>query len=325
MTDRKPIVVVLGGNAFAAPGGKLTMAEQFRFARSALQQLAPLLDSQAPLLISHGNGPQVGHMLTRVEESLGKAYAVGLEVCVAETEGELGYVLEQTLYNLLLDRGEYRPLVSVLTQVLVAPHDPAFADPSKPIGPFYDEARAAELTRQGFAVREDAGRGFRRVVPSPEPQQIVEFAVMEQLVERGVIVVAAGGGGIPVVQDESGRLQGVEAVIDKDRTAALLASQLDADQLVILTCVPCAYTHFGTPQQTPLGRLSASEARQLLTDGHFAPGSMGPKMEAAIRFVEQGGRRTIICDPPNLAAALDSQAGTRIEPDTSLPATGGNT
>jgi carbamate kinase len=305
------VVVALGGNAFAAAGRPLTMAGQFEFAQRALRELAPLIGDGSELLLSHGNGPQVGHMLARVERSLGAAYAVPLEVCVAESEGELGYVLLQSLHNVLAEAGLRRPVVSLLTQVRIAADDPAFGRPTKPVGPFYDEARALSLAGQGYAVAPDAGRGWRRVVPSPAPLEVLDLDVIAALLSLGVLVVAAGGGGIPVVE-EAGRLRGVDAVIDKDATAALLAARLGAELLVILTGVACAYRDFGSPRQAPLPVLTPAQAERLLAEGHFAPGSMGPKIEAALHFARETGGRALICDPPSLAAALAGRAGTRI-------------
>ncbi len=306
------VVTVFGGNAFAGAGGQLTMRGQFEFAQGALKELTPLFSEDCQLLISHGNGPQVGHMLTRVEEALGKAYSIPLEVCVAESEGELGYVLQQSLYNMLLSEGISRPIVSLLTQVVVDEDDPAFLNPTKPIGPFFDQQRGQQMQDSGFAVVEDSGRGFRRVVPSPEPRRIVEIEVMEKLLEMGVIVVAAGGGGIPVVQ-RNGQLSGVEAVIDKDLTAAMIAEQLNAELLLILTGVPCAYRNFNADNQEAIGRIDTAQAKRLIEEGHFAPGSMLPKMEAALRFVTGGQRRAIICDPPSVQAALRGEAGTILD------------
>lgn len=312
MPERRRVVVVLGGNAFAPPGAPLTMAGQFRFARDALASLGPLLDPSIELFVGHGNGPQVGHMLIRVEEALGKAYALPLEVCVAESEGELGYVLSQSLGNLLRERGTPRPIASLLTQVVVDADDPGFDRPDKPVGPFYDADQAAALRAEGFAVKEDAGRGFRRVVASPEPREVIDWKVIDALLSLGVVVIAAGGGGVPVTRDAGGELRGVDAVIDKDLSAALLAGLLGADLLVILTGVDGAYRDFGTPSATRIDRLTAAEARALAAEGQFAPGSMGPKMEAAARFAAQGGR-AIICDPPSLTAALEGRAGTTVE------------
>lgn len=307
-------MLVLGGNAFTLPGEPLTMAGQFAFAESLFQRLVPLFESSSRIVVTHGNGPQVGQMLTRVEESLGKAYALPLEVCVAESEGELGYVLEQSLQNVLREHGLQRSVVSVLTQVVVDESDPAFDEPSKPVGVFYSDEQATALRGQGFVLKEDSGRGFRRVVPSPVPQSIVETSVIWQLTHSGVIVVAAGGGGIPVVE-RGGRLCGVEAVIDKDHSSALLGQLIDADQMLILTGVPCAYRHFGTTSQEPIGRVTPDAAAALVQEGHFAAGSMLPKMEAAIRFSRRPGCRAVICDIDSLPDALSGEAGTIVEQD----------
>ncbi|MFW5920426.1 MAG: carbamate kinase [Polyangiales bacterium] len=313
MTAPRRVVAALGGNAFVPPGGKLTMAGQFRFAREAVGELEPLLGSEVQLLVAHGNGPQVGHMLVRVERSLGQAYEVPLEVCVAESEGELGYVLQQTIHNAFAERGSPRAVVSLITQVVVARDDPAFDDPTKPIGPFYERERAEELRAAGFAVREERGRGFRRVVPSPEPREVVEAEVIARLLELGIVVVAAGGGGVPVVRAEGGRLEGVDAVVDKDLSAALVADGIGADTLLILTGVPYAYIGWGTPEQEPVRSATPERVRELAGEGHFPPGSMGPKMEAAARFVERTpGRKSIVCDPASLRAALAGTAGTQV-------------
>jgi len=302
-------VAALGGNAFAARGSALTMEGQFRFARDALRQLEPLFAPGIDLLITHGNGPQVGHELVRVERAQGEAYTLPLDVCVAETQGELGYVLSRTLRDLLAAEGRPRPVSALVTMVEVDPHDPAFARPTKPVGPVLEPAQAAALRARGVAVRDDAGRGLRRVVPSPEPLRVVETDVVRALLGLGAAVVAAGGGGVPVARVD-GALQGVEAVVDKDLTAALLADALEADLLLILTDVPCACTDYRTPQERPLGRLSVAEARRLLRQGHFAPGSMAPKVEACVRFASRPGRRAAICDLPHLAGALRGEAGT---------------
>lgn len=317
-TDRtqrpRRVVAALGGNAFAPPGEGLTMAGQFRYAREALSQLGPLLDDRTELVLAHGNGPQVGHMLIRVEETLGHAYALPLSVCVAETEGELGYVLSQSLHNVLNALKLRRPIASLLTQVRVDVDDPAFANPTKPVGPFYTEAQADALKARGFAVREDAGRGWRRVVPSPEPRAIVDVAVIDTLLRAGALVVAIGGGGVPVFERD-GALEGVDAVIDKDLASALLADRLDASVLVILTDVANAFLDWRKPTRRAIGKVTVSEARALLREGHFAEGSMGPKIEAAARFASRAGRRAIITNPSSLSAALEGAAGTEVISD----------
>ncbi len=305
------IVVVLGGNAFVAPGQPLTMEGQMRFAAEAMERLAPLLDRPAQLLLSHGNGPQVGQMLTRVEAAAGRAYRQPLEVCVAETQGELGYVLQQALQNSLSRRGRHRACVALLSQVEVAADDPAFHLPTKPIGRFFTAEEARALTGHGFAMAEDAGRGWRRVVPSPAPRQVLELEVIRRLLEQDVVVIAAGGGGIPVVRGDNG-WTGVEAVVDKDLTGALLAIELAADRLVILTDVPCVYRGFRSPRPEPLATLTVDAARRWAAAGEFAAGSMLPKVEAATHFTATTGRPALICNPGNLSEALRGRAGTWI-------------
>jgi carbamate kinase len=288
------------------------MAGQFEFAERALERLLPLLEDDRELLIAHGNGPQVGHMLARVEAALGEAVAIPLEVCVAESEGELGYVLQQTLHNLFCRREIMRPVVSVLTQTIVDVDDPSLRRPTNPIGPTYGASRARELERQGFALREEPD-GWRRIVPSPEPREIVEIDVVQDLLRAGVAVVAAGGGGVPVVRGEGGDIDGIDAVVDKDLSGALLASALDADDLIILTSVPCVYLDFGTDAQRRLAHATPAEIESLADAGQFEAGTMAPKVEAARRFARAGGT-TIICDVDSLAEALAGRSGMRVEP-----------
>lgn len=308
---KERVVVALGGNAFTRQGRDLSMRGQFQFARHALRQLLPIFDAHHEVLLCHGNGPQVGYMLIRVEQALGAAYNLPLEVCVAESEGELGYVLQQSLHNVLAEVGQARPVVSVLTQVVVHEDDPAFSKPEKPIGPFYDQARAQALIAQGFTLVQDSGRGFRRVVPSPRPQSVVELEVLRSLLDDGTVVIAAGGGGIPVVFKQ-GELHGVDAVVDKDLSSALLADRLGAQRLIIITGVPCAYLNFGTAQQEPIGEVCSRDVRRWLDEGQFGVGSMRPKMQAALQFASLPGREAIICDPDGLEAAMAGRGGTRV-------------
>lgn len=302
-------MVVLGGNAFAGSGRPLTMDGQFQFAHDVLAKLEPVLASDCPVVLTHGNGPQVGQMLTRVEVARDDAYRLPLEVCVAETEGELGYVLQQSLYNVFADLGKPRPIVSLLTQVVVDEQDPAFKTPTKPIGRVLQRQEADELQSEGIAVREEAGRGFRRLVPSPKPLEIIESDVIRSLLEAGVVVIAAGGGGVPVIRSQA-HLRGVDAVVDKDLASALLGVQLGATEMIIVTDVPCAYRDYRTSAQTAIGRIDVATAKQLMKDGHFAPGSMLPKIEAACRFCGRPETRVVICSPNNLLAALAGEAGT---------------
>lgn len=309
-STRERLVISLGGNAFAGAGEALTMAGQFAFAARTLAPLGALLDDGQQLLVTHGNGPQVGYILTRVEEALGKAYRLPLEVCVAESEGEIGYVLQQTLHNLTAGR---RPVAALLTQVVVAAGDPAFAEPTKPIGPWFEPAQAEALARAGMPLLRDAqGRG-RRLVASPQPLAVVEADTVRRLVELGVIVIAAGGGGIPVVARD-GRLSGVEAVVDKDLATTLLAVAIGADHLLLVTGVDGVYTDFGGPCAQRLTHTHPDQLQALLEAGHFPPGSMGPKVEAAIRFVRATGGRAAICQPGDLAEAMAGRAGTLVEP-----------
>lgn len=306
------VVAVFGGNAFATSDGPLTTESQIAYAHHAAERLMPLLDEGTQLLISHGNGPQVGHILRRVEAAIGESYRLPLDFCVAESEGELGFVLAQAIRNVSHEQGLPRNVVSVLTQVEVGIDDPAFDQPSKPIGPFLDRAHAERLRAAGGHIVEDSGRGYRRVVPSPQPRRVFELEAIRILLEAEQIVIAAGGGGIPVIK-KNGRFVGVEAVIDKDLTGALMADQLDAEMLVIVTCVPCAYLFYNTDQQQPISQVTPAQLNTWLDEGHFAPGSMRPKVEATIQFASKLGRRAIICDVDSLPAALVGEASTIIQ------------
>jgi carbamate kinase len=306
------IVVALGGNALVQPEEEGTMATQFRNARAAMQAVVPLIELGDRVVITHGNGFQVGHILIRVEEALGKAYALPLEVCVAESQGEIGYLLEQALHNALTERGLRKSVVGVLTQVVVDSDDPAFDNPTKPVGPAFDTAGAEALKGAGFRVVEEPGRGWRKVVASPRPREIVDVEPIGWLLERDAVVIAAGGGGIPVARSADGQLQGVPAVIDKDLASALLARALGANQLLILTGEPAVYLNYQSADQQPLRTLDPGEARRFAGEGHFPPGSMGPKVEAAIEFVEAGGERAIITSVACLESALRGEDGTTI-------------
>jgi carbamate kinase len=264
-------------------------------------------------VITHGNGPQVGFILLRSELASDVLHTVPLDSCGADTQGALGYMIQQLLHNELFNRGVDTPVVSVVTQVVVAGDDPAFHNPSKPIGPFYDEAKAKLYAEeQGWAVVEDAGRGWRRVVPSPFPREIVELGAIKTLLQAGFVVIGVGGGGIPVVRDKEGNLRGREAVIDKDYASSLLASGIAADLFLITTAVEQVYLNYGQPDQKALDHMSVDEAKRYLGEGHFSPGSMGPKIKAVIQFLEQGGKQALITSPENLARALKGETGTRI-------------
>lgn len=310
----KTLLVAIGGNSLIRATERGTIAEQRANARRTADQLARLLTRGARLVLTHGNGPQVGADLLRSEIASDQAPPLPLDVCVAATQGEIGYVLAQALRESLYDLRIDTPIATIVTQIVVDERDPAFARPSKPIGPFYDADEARRRAHEfGWTLIEDARRGFRRVVPSPEPLAIVEIEAIRRLSASGVVVIAAGGGGIPVAQ-RHGQRAGVEAVIDKDRASALLARELGADTLLISTDVPNVYLNYRRPDQTPLGQLTASDAQRYLDAGHFPPGSMGPKIEAALRFLRDGGRVAIITSPERMLAALDGSAGTRIVP-----------
>lgn len=299
----------LGGNAFAGAGQSMTMRGQFEFATRTLAPLAAQQDNDRQLLITHGNGPQVGYILTRVEEALGKAYPLPLEVCVAESEGEIGYVLQQTMRNLT---GGQRPVTTLLTQVVVARNDEAFSHATKPIGPWFKPEHAASLQQSGMELVYDSrGRG-RRVVASPLPLKIVELEIIRQMLDLGIIVIAAGGGGIPVVEQDN-KLEGVEAVVDKDLTSALLAVGIEAEQFIMVTDVPGVYLNYDSESCQLLRHAAPGNLATWLAAGQFPPGTMGPKVEAAIEFVRATGKRAVICQAADLAAALKGEAGTVVE------------
>ncbi|MDQ2981040.1 MAG: carbamate kinase [Actinomycetota bacterium] len=299
-------VVALGGNALMRPGERGTAAEQRANLREACAALRPLLD-EPELVITHGNGPQVGNELLRHERAADEAPPLPLYLAVAQTQAEIGALLESELEPVA-----GRPVACLLTHVLVAEDDPAFAEPTKPVGPFYAEEKARELERdRGWKVVHDADRGWRRVVPSPQPLEVVELEAIRALLGSGAIVVACGGGGIPAAR-RGGHLAGLDAVIDKDRASALLARELGADRLVILTEVPAVYAAFGTERQEELRELSVDEAEELLPG--LAAGSMRPKVEASVEFVHATGHETLITSPAALAEALAGRSGTRIKP-----------
>jgi carbamate kinase len=297
-------VVALGGNALTRQGERGTAAEQRANLRRTVEAMRPLLDHER-LVVTHGNGPQVGNELVRHERAADEVPPLPLYLAVAQTQAEIGALIESELAPVA-----ERPVVCVLTHVRVDEDDPAFSDPTKPVGPFYDESHAKALERErGWDVRHDAGRGWRRVVPSPAPLEVVELEAVRALVEAGTIAVACGGGGIPCARHGS-RLVGLDAVIDKDRASALLAAALGADRLLILTDVPSVYRGFGTPEQEEVRELAADEAERLLPE--LAAGSIGPKVEAAAAFARATGREALITSADALAGALAGEAGTRV-------------
>ncbi len=309
------LVLALGGNALIRPGEAGTLEEQYRRICEAMAHTAGLVTAGFACVLTHGNGPMVGHLLLQMDCARALVPPMPLFISDADTEGGLGYLIQQCLVNELRRRGLKRGVATVVTQVVVDAADPAFSAPDKPVGPFYPAGEAARLEKeQGWRLAEDAGRGWRRLVPSPRPLTVVEQEIISYLWRGGFIVIAAGGGGVPVVREADGDLVGVEAVIDKDRTAAVLARETAADLLIFLTAVDRVYLDYGKPEQRPLESLSAAEAQKYLEARHFPPGSMGPKMEAAIDFLKRGGKRVLITQPETLSEALQGQAGTHIFP-----------
>jgi carbamate kinase len=306
------VVVALGGNALLRRGQEDTYENAYRSARGAAEKIADIATAGWEVVVTHGNGPQVGRILLQQEAARGWVHPMPLDVCGAESQGQIGYLLQVTIGDVFYERGMERPVATVLTLTRVRLDDPAFKDPTKPIGPFYEEDEANKLAQErGYAMKPDAHGGWRRVVPSPSPYSIVEAPVIRQLVADGVIVIASGGGGVPVVEDGP-RLVGVEGVVDKDLAAAILASDVEASVLLILTDVKTVQKGFGTDHAEPLDRLTPAEATELLEAGELGSGSMGPKVQAAIGFVEHGGRRAVIGDLDDAVAALRGHAGTTI-------------
>lgn len=313
--SRRLLTLAIGGNAMQSGGDGPGAQEWFTALERSLPPLVDLVRAGHDLVLTHGNGPQVGDELLRMEASSLFVAALSLDLCVAETGGSIGYAIQQVLGNLLRAAGIGRQVIAVSTQVIVAADDPDFLRPSKPVGPFYSRAQAERLARQhGWQTVEDSGRGWRRVVPSPRPLRVLEVATIRSLVESGAIPIAVGGGGIPVVETPSG-LRGVEAVIEKDLATGVLAAALGADTAFFLTGVERVVTGFGGPSPRPLDRLTVSEARRLLDAGEFPRGSMGPKVEAAMRFVDSGGKRAVITSLDQVAGALEGRAGTHIVRD----------
>jgi len=308
----KTILLAVGGNALIRAGEKGSVAEQMANARRTAVEVIALCRAGYRIVLTHGNGPQVGAALLRSERAANQVPGHSLDVCDACTQGEIGYVVQQALESEMKIAGLHIPVVTVVTQSVVSPDDPAMQHPTKPIGPFYSRVDAEERKRQfGWEIVEDASRGYRRVVPSPEPVEIVELEVIQDLVDRGVLVIACGGGGIPVIWKD-GRLQGVEAVIDKDRASALLAFRLGVDLFVICTDTDYVYLDYKKSTQRPLKQVSCAELQKYLEAGHFPPGNMGPKIESVLRFVADGGREAIITSCENLVNAIAGSAGTHV-------------
>ena len=308
------VLLALGGNAMTGPDGGARPEQQIAAAKVAMASVAELVASDIDVVVTHGNGPQVGNLLVKNEIAASVVPPVPLDWCGAQTQATLGFVLMNALDDALRERGVQRRSVTVVTRTRVDAADPGFTRPTKPIGRYLPADEAAVLLEHGETWEDRGERGWRRVVASPEPREILDAAAVQALVEAGFVVVANGGGGVPVVR-EDGALRGVEAVIDKDLGAALLAQTVDADVLVVATDVPNAVLRFGTPDAEPLGRVGVRRMRALAAEGHFASGSMGPKVEAACRFVEQGGARAVITDLTDILDAVAGETGTVVVPE----------
>ena len=314
MEEKNIVVVALGGNAITQPDEEGGIHEQFANTRNSLEGVLELIRQGKRVLITHGNGPQVGNYLIRVEEASHIVPTLPLGIIVADTQGGMGYMIEQCLQNLLHDHGIRKETACLVTQVLVDKHDPSLKNPTKFVGPFYhDAAKVEELRRsRGWIMKKDPGRGWRRVVPSPQPLEIVEKNIIRRLVDSDVVLICAGGGGIPVYMEDNGWLEGIDAVIDKDRASAVLARDVGARELMIFTGVEKVALNFAKPTERQLDTMTVSEARQYLAEGHFPEGSMGPKIEAAIDFLESGGERVMITSIEKSVEAVMGKTGTVI-------------
>ncbi len=315
--NEKLAFIAIGGNSLIKSKELRTVEDQHAAIRETVQHVADLIEQNYQVLISHGNGPQVGFIMRRSEVArrVTGLHLVPLVNVVADTQGSIGYQIQQSLNNELARRNTVGQCVTVVTQVVVDQNDPGFKDPAKPVGEFFEAEQLAEIRRDypDWTLVEDAGRGFRRVVPSPEPREVVERPVIESLLDKGYHVVTVGGGGIPVVRTGKG-LEGVDAVIDKDLASSLLASQLGAGLLIISTAVEQVALNFGKPAEKPIGKMTVTEAQQYIAEGHFAPGSMLPKIQSALSFLESGGQEVIITAPEFIKEAVIGGRGTHIVP-----------
>jgi len=310
---KKRAVVALGGNALIKKGQKGTIYEQFANTREIAPFIVRMIQEDWNLVITHGNGPQVGAILLQNEYARDITPSMPLGICVSESEGLIGYMIQQCLGNALLNKGLNKPVVSIITQVIVDPKNPSFSATTKPIGPYYEEKDVPRLKEQGYHITKQE-RGWRIVVPSPDPLSIVEKDVIKTLLNEDILVIAAGGGGMPVVKKEDWGLDGVEAVVDKDLASERLAEEINADLLMILTNVEYVYLNYGTKEQRPLKTLTLTELQTYYDQGHFPLGSMGPKIQAALRFLRQGGKKVIISDVKKGWEALQETTGTHIIP-----------
>ena len=313
--DAPLVVIAIGGHSLIKDPEHMDVLDQYRAAGETSHYIAPIVNQGYRVVVTHGNGPQVGFILLRSELARDVIHQVPLANCVADTQGSIGFQIAQSLQNEFLRQGLDRQVVSMVTQVVVDPEDPSFSKPSKPIGPFMSEEEANQHAQSdGWTISEDAGRGWRRLVPSPVPLEIIELSSIRALLDCGTLVVAVGGGGIPVIYKPDGTLRPRPAVIDKDAASCLLACELGASVFIISTDVDKVALNFGTPEQVEIDRLNTAECRQYLEEGHFAAGSMQPKIESALSFLEQGGQEVIIAQPHRLQADLHNIYGTHIVP-----------
>ena len=310
---KKVAVVAIGGNSLIKDKNHQTVPDQYQAAKETCYHIAGMIEQGWDVAIGHGNGPQVGFILRRSELSAHELHEVPLDACGADTQGAIGYALQQNLQNEFRKRGVKKQAITVVTQVAVDRDDPAFQNPSKPIGSFMSEEEAMRKREaEGWHVVEDAGRGWRRVVASPLPMKVMEQDAVEELIKKGFVVITVGGGGIPVIENEQGDLEGIAAVIDKDYASSLLARSIKADLLLISTAVEKVYLRYGKPDQKAIDKMTVTEAKKLMTEGHFAKGSMLPKIQAAIWFLEAGGKQALITNPENIERALRGETGTLI-------------
>jgi carbamate kinase len=306
-------VLAIGGNSLIKDKDHIALHHQYQAVRETSKYIAELIAEGLGVVITHGNGPQVGFIYRRGELARHELPLIPLDICGADTQGAIGYMIQKALLNEFRERGIKKKVTTVVTQAVVDRDDPSFDHPSKPIGSFMAEKEALANQKEfGWQVAEDAGRGFRRVVPSPIPRELIELDVVKILLEKRYIVVAVGGGGIPVIRNEKGEIEGVEAVIDKDLASSLLARQLGADTLIISTSIDAAYLNFGKENQRPITQATLSEIKRYLTEGHFKAGSMKPKIEAIVQFLEGGGKKAVITSPENLLKAFRGKSGTTI-------------
>jgi carbamate kinase len=313
--NNKLAIVAVGGNSLIKDKAHKTIPDQYAATAETTAHIAGMIAAGWDVVITHGNGPQVGFILRRAELALHELHPVPLDFCGADTQGAIGYMFQMALFNEFKRRGMEKQAATVVTKVLVDREDPAFQNPSKPIGSFMDDSVASQRRDEdGWAVVEDAGRGWRRVVPSPLPKRIVQRDAIQALIQRGFVVIGVGGGGIPVVEDENGDLVGVEAVIDKDFASALLANNIEADLFLISTSVEKVALNYNKPDQEWLDSMTLEDARRYLDEGHFAKGSMEPKIRSVIGFLEQGGKEALVTNPENIERALAGETGTRIVP-----------